>query len=379
MIMWKIDYERIDNYKSEYLSFLFSESSNKKNKLHKLQTEWEELRKLIIEKSDSPNKTTKHPELYNEKLEDFLVMDFPKLFKVYLDFITLIPDDDYYKIVHKQGTNGKKITKDNPAIENTLFKKAEEIFNYKQYSDKIADFFKYYAKPLKITSCFYCDSAYINLISSTYNSNKESTKEEISTYKRMFDVDHFIPKAQCPILALCLHNFVPSCKICNSTVKGDAIFQEFYQIDSVTDDNKKLEIIRKLAPSSSDYEYDKNVKLSVLPQKKQSENWYPPSNFYNNPDFFRISFIHKDNDYQKATKAFMLEERYNFGEHLAEALNLLDLQKRYTKSNIKYIKDILCQNGSNITEEQIEEDLFHKNMNSKTGRIFSKLKTDILN
>ena len=132
--MWKINYEKIHNYKSEYIHFLKLDSRKNNNNLVKLQAKWEELRNQIIKDKKDSNKITQHPELYEEKVEDFLVMDFSKLFKVYLDFIKLIPEDDYYKIIHKLGANGKKISKDNPAIKNSLFEAAEKVFNYNHYT-----------------------------------------------------------------------------------------------------------------------------------------------------------------------------------------------------------------------------------------------------
>lgn len=55
--------------------------------------------------------------------------------------------------------------------------------------------------------CPYCQRQYIT----NYNNNKETTA----------DLDHHYPKSKYPFLALSLYNFIPSCQICNSRMKGN--------------------------------------------------------------------------------------------------------------------------------------------------------------
>ncbi len=55
--------------------------------------------------------------------------------------------------------------------------------------------------------CPYCNRQYIS--NYTYSGNRKTTA----------DLDHFYPKDIYPLFSLCLHNFIPSCKICNSLFK----------------------------------------------------------------------------------------------------------------------------------------------------------------
>ena len=370
--MWKIDYSKVQNYENEYLKYLELAESNTngsennktiKQKLEDKNNEWGNIKKEIISLRKQCGLDEKLPKQYEKDFKQILLADFEELLRIYVDFENLQDKCKQKNII---------IKKENDTDNEELFERIEKCFDYDSYSSLIAKFFIKYQKELRIASCFYCDTGYINIIPGTKNNN--------GIEYRLFETDHIIAKKQCPILALSLKNFVPSCKICNSsTIKGQTNFLELYKIEKPIDE-EKIKLLAKLSPSSSLYNYDSNVKISVLPEKKEGIDWFPTNDFYHNPDFYRIKFIHYDEDYRKATEAFKLEERYNYGEHLAEALNLLDLQKRYTKSNIQYIAKILNKSGRNtiITEEQIYEDIFHKSLNHDTGRIFAKLKKDIL-
>lgn len=72
---------------------------------------------------------------------------------------------------------------------------------------------------LKVDCCPYCNRQYITSL-------KKKTKKDklVSTA----DLDHFYNKSIFPLFALSLFNFVPSCQVCNSRVKGqnwlDAVY-----------------------------------------------------------------------------------------------------------------------------------------------------------
>ncbi len=376
--MYKIDYSKIPDFKNKYLQCLElqpEENDDEKTKKRKqrnyvkLSTAWKKLKEQICILPQNNNQVTRQKALYDMEIEDFLTADFEILAKIYLDFINLLPRDEYENIIHGNGTNGKKISDTNPRIENPLMEESKEVFNYTETrARQIASFFYKSNSKLNISTCFYCNASYINFFET----------KNITGYKRMFDIDHFIPKAQCPILSLCLYNFVPCCKVCNGkTIKGDTPFQEFYRIQNLLP-NEKLDQIQRLAPTSKNYKFEENVKITIIPNSQKNGVWKPDITFLDNPDNYRIDFIHFENDYFRETKAFDINERYNSPNTIHEALNILDLRKKYDKNNIKYIKDILCKYGNNITEDEIEEDIFHTKFNNNHGIIYSKMKKDIL-
>lgn len=81
--------------------------------------------------------------------------------------------------------------------------KGDEIFtNWCAYS---------FTKALGVTVCPYCNRAYVN----TYYTSKGKTRP---------DLDHFLPKSKYPYLSLSIYNLIPSCKVCNSSLKGQVDF-----------------------------------------------------------------------------------------------------------------------------------------------------------
>ncbi|MBQ8687281.1 MAG: hypothetical protein IJ512_01880 [Ruminococcus sp.] len=81
-----------------------------------------------------------------------------------------------------------------------------EIINYSMLSD---DLRHNLLASLNVSVCPYCNRQYIT--------TWEKTADEKRTTA---DLDHFYPKSQYPLYALCLFNFIPSCHICNSLMKG---------------------------------------------------------------------------------------------------------------------------------------------------------------
>ncbi|MHA4196219.1 HNH endonuclease [Bacillus cereus] len=64
---------------------------------------------------------------------------------------------------------------------------------------------------LDLNVCPYCNRQYI----SAYYSKNGKTRG---------DLDHFFPKKKYPYLALSFYNLIPSCKVCNSSLKNDKDF-----------------------------------------------------------------------------------------------------------------------------------------------------------
>lgn len=82
----------------------------------------------------------------------------------------------------------------------------KEIFAYKNLKCNRASIMK----SMNVSVCPYCNMNYI------LNFSKRDGKD-ISTA----DLDHFYVKSIRPEYTLCIYNFVPSCQICNSRLKGD--------------------------------------------------------------------------------------------------------------------------------------------------------------
>ena len=85
----------------------------------------------------------------------------------------------------------------------------ESIFNYEtSFSKKERKYSTYdLANNLAINTCVYCNRMYTKTV---INPNKLTRPE----------FDHWFPKSKYPLLALSFYNLIPSCHICNSSLKG---------------------------------------------------------------------------------------------------------------------------------------------------------------
>ena len=133
---------------------------------------------------------------------------------------------------------------------NGATKNTSILLDYDYFSDEVAQHFlnNEDEEIYTINTCFYCNRAYINSYETT-----------ASAKKRQFDLDHFIPKSECPLFALSLYNFVPSCQVCNSRIKNADIY---YKNISIVDD------LEKLFPTSVNYNYDAALTFRIVPCKK---------------------------------------------------------------------------------------------------------------
>lgn len=391
--MKKIAYPTdIEKLKAEYLS-IFAEN------LTAMQTKWDAVRKEIINKHSDK---TAAQDIYPDQLKDIIIADYDKLVDIYCDYCSLTIGKD---IVEKLRC---LFSYDGTDTDNTA----------KKYQPDIAQFFMEHSEEMHIHVCHYCELSYINvyglknIYSSVSSLLKTASEKEIrryvtntkgepykdNVYKKIiklrdtlkedeieeafnnidkrwskspkkserifrkrnhFDLDHFLPKSKCPIVALSLMNFVPCCPVCNERLKGmDCL--------GSTDKNRLI----KLSPTSPKYEFDQQVTAIVIPEigteKRHAQD---------HPDDFSVKFETTDNEYQTVIiDEFHLDERYNY--HKMEILRLLDLLRDYPDTQIRVMANALSGMKS---EEQIKEDIFGMDFMERNGRCMSKIKKDIFN
>ena len=323
LAMKKIDYPLKDS--AEYVKLTKDYMSLFAANLANMESRW------------SQWKADNHVATIPESVADLLVAEVDKVADVYDRFIAL-------------GIPSKQPSAKDPSkmVRSDEFKDLDKIFAYSSnYDSIIADFFMEHAAEFHITTCHYCEMAYIN----TYVLPIRHGASATSSYRRQFDVDHFLPKTTCPIIGLSLFNFVPSCQVCNSRIK----------LANVLGDNKAERIA--FNPANESYELDKYVTIRL-------RMWRKPSTTFRNHGDYYIYFRCK-NGYRKAIDFFHLEERYEF--HKSEAMRLKLLKAKYPESTIRKISALL---GKPVSE--IREDLFHKKFLEKHDRCFAKLTRDIL-
>lgn len=265
--------------------------------------------------------------VFMETVEDLLKADVGEIADVYARFKSLrrrMPLKTLNSITGKKERNPK-------------LKELDAIFHYtNKYDYDIASFFIDHADVLRISSCYYCETAYINV----YDAKK-----------RQFDVDHFIPKEKCPILGLSLFNFVPSCQVCNSRIK---LAKEI---------GKNKADYEKFNPAGDNYSFDRDVQIHLRKKPGYRHD-------LNNPNAYYIYFRCK-NGFQIDVNFFHLTERYEF--HKKEAIRIKKLRAQYPQSAINKIARLL-----RVSDASVKEDLFHEQFLNNNNRCFAKLTRDML-
>lgn len=352
--MKRIEYENCEKEYLRALGFL-DEKGRPTKDFFNLNKEWENIRKTECVLST----------YFPKNIKRLLTASYKKLIYYFIALQKLDKSD----LDRIKGNFDEKDTK--------------KVFRYSKFCNTIASFFKKNADKLKIHSCFYCDAAYTGVF---------STDEEV---RRTFDVDHFFPKSEYPMFSLSLYNFVPSCQVCNSRIKGQKKFINFYFSEL-----KKKTLLRndllQISPASEKYDMDNNITIKVYLEKNNKESnqpnheegltagneWHYTPVFSKNSENYRILFdVNEKTAYKNVVSAFLLEERYNNIAIKSQALYLMDLKKKYPDSNIKFLshiinKTFLSRNKSIlISPEEIKRTIFH---NDNKYSLLQKLRNDIV-
>lgn len=394
--MKKIDYKRVDKktFEKQYNDLFVNDFAI-------MNESWKSYRDQLRKLSSHPNKYS----LYPDDISAYFCMPYVELVDVYVDYLAIMENKSspHCKLLHE-------------GLKKLFHYSGEENAAVSAKQPLIADFFMKNAKSLGIHVCYYCEMSYINaygfdsvfsdfaeflmtasdekimhyirksnndkISNRTLNSikalrtkydkssivkafddlgvwqNPTPTKSimVVESMKNHFDLDHFLPKSECPLVSLSLYNFVPSCPTCNEKLKG---------ADRIGGLDKGL--LLRLSPTSGKYQFDDEIQIIIVPNTGTS--LYKTMR---TPGKYRLDFSPLSSDYQKIVDEFNLEERYNY--HKEEALRLYDLYQDYTPAKIKMLQE---QFGNAKTIEDIEDDIFGVNFATQYGRCFDKLKRDI--
>ena len=223
---------------------------------------------------------------------------------------------------------------------------------YSKYSALVRGFFIKHSEELEISTCNYCETAYVNI----YTAKRKR--------KGIFDIEHILDKGECPIISLSFFNFTCSCQYCNSRLKG----------------TKPLGLNRvynpKNSPTSDNYVYESNVAIRLYPRHGVSINY---AKMLEEKGRYYFRFVTKDKDYKFENTFFDLQERYN--AHIVEGLRIVQLCHKYPPSHLKMLSILLKKQGVkdfNYSEDEIAEDIFGEKFAKKYHRTFEKMRKDIL-
>ena len=190
---------------------------------------------------------------------------------------------------------------------------------------------------------------------------RDKSVEVKGRMRNHFDLDHFLPKSECPLVGLSLMNFVPCCSVCNEKLKGSDVLGGEKESDWGR-------VLKKVSPTSGLYDFDNTSKLKLL---DNGHGWLKAQN---HPDDYSLEFTSSDSDYQtEIIGEFHLEERYSY--HKSEALRWHDLINDYPASKIHEMAVAL---KGYKTEEELRNDIFQTEYFKNNVRCFDKLRRDIL-
>ena len=218
--------------------------------------------------------------------------------------------------------------------------------NYKEYMNRYdsnkSQWSAYmYVFKIGIKVCPYCNRQYIAPI---YSENG----------KVRADLDHFYSKSKYPYLSMAIHNLIPCCKFCNSSLKGD---KEFTYENNINPYDEAL----------NDYMYF---------------NYFPKStsSFYGSDELI-IKLMERegvDKDkvrkFKNNLKTFQIEALYQYNTNIVKAM----LKKRMIFTN-KYIENLYI-NYNNIfkSEDEIVQLLFNSTVDKDEDIPLYKLKYDMI-
>lgn len=241
--------------------------------------------------------------------------------------------DKYLKCKKKKEDERNFIEKDIFNRYDSIFTQIKNIFNYDVLTDTAKNYSAYnLSNNLDITTCTYCNRLYTKTV---INPNKITRPE----------FDHWYSKSKYPLLALSFHNLIPSCHVCNSSVKGttdlslDEHFHPYVDTEKIINDEIKFSY------------YNKSL------------------------DTYGFTMTHSSSKAKNTINAFKIKEIYK--THEDEIIDLRKIRDTYSES---YLQNLSTLYKGVISEEEIyrlafgvylEEAKFEK-------RPLSKMKKDIL-
>ena len=123
----------------------------------------------------------------------------------------LIGDVDELEFLNNKLKRNSEYKNDKGSAKEEL----KKIFNYDLFINKTKRYDAYdLAKGLGVRTCLYCNRLYTLTVVKKNNKYKFTRPE----------FDHFLDKDNNPLLALSIYNLIPSCKVCNSSLKGTKPF-----------------------------------------------------------------------------------------------------------------------------------------------------------
>lgn len=280
-----------------------------------------------------------------------------KLLTAYPEIKAVLPEDLSAKKLLV--SNFKYLTKVYCAFTNYLAGKSNEDrktilesfvvggFNYDSHKAKIGDFLKNSANGFEIHNCVYCDLEDVTTF----------TKADGKKVRR-FETEHVLDKGECPLVAMSLYNFVPSCGTCNGPdIKGSKTIG-----DTETE-------IAKLSPSAEGYDFETQVRFEIKMINPVANDLKAISH----KDDYEVTFDVKDPLYQKSIDLFELKSRYNHGKEKTELLKWREMRRSNPDNIIRQMADL-----KKVTFEEMVEEMFELDLRRREHYTMEKARREVM-
>lgn len=207
---------------------------------------------------------------------------------------------------------------------------------------------RWFTKSMNIKVCPYCNHNYIFTINVE---KKENVSNKISSRPQL---DHYLPKAIYPILALSIYNLIPSCAVCNN-IKGEKEFS-FYPYDHISEEKVMFKI--KSEGNNNPSQWITGAGKTEIELEHYNET----------------NTLNSSTDMSTIIKLLGLSEVYN--EHVEYVEEILD--KIFSYNHCYYDAMINSYKGLGKTPDQIESIIWSAYLDKVGNRPMSKLTNDIL-
>lgn len=218
----------------------------------------------------------------------------------------------------------------------------KKVFNYQSFISADKDFSYRLSNLKKTNACPYCNRQYTLTI--------ETESDGVITHIARPHFDHWYGKAIYPLLALSFYNLIPSCAVCNSSIKGSDF----------------MDVATHVHPYCQKFGYEPQFKFKVL--------------FTGDNDFMLYTTKSPSPQEEAMKKAFCIEECYRYHEKL-EAKDVVSLAvQRPDIHQQSIINDILAALKHKVSSDELIRRIFGIEIEAarQNDRPMSKLKKDLL-
>ncbi len=273
-----------------------------------------------------------------KNLHEILTGEPLVLVKIQKKLFDLKPDFETYL---KEKRKTKHFNNRIRIVYSKYFEEILRIIDYNAFTTRNSNYDAYkLAQNLNINTCVYCNRLYTKTVI-----NKNNDGEVIKLTRPTFD--HWFPQSKNPLLGLSFYNLIPSCTVCNSSLKSSIVMTLDEHIHPYVDKDINFQFSYKLNAIGK-YEFAiKNVGDDKNSRSKNTAN------------FFKFKEIYET--------------------HLDEIDDLVKIKNAYSLTYLTNLKDFF--KGTNqLTNEQIYRLAFGTEISEKKfeKRPLSRMKRDIL-